>query len=76
MVQSVVAFNLKVNLANRVLGFAGRGNVPKFQTIDPVAPNVGSKVTVLGEGSGVNNMVPTALPGTYVALKGIGIINL
>ena len=47
--QSVVAFNLNVNRANKVLGFAGRGKVPKFHTIEPVAPNAGSKVPVIVE---------------------------
>ena len=51
--QSVVALNLNVNLANNVLGLAGNGKVPKFQTIEPVAPKVGSKVPVMVVGFGV-----------------------
>ena len=47
MAQSVVAFNLNANLANNVVGLAGKGKVPKFQTIEPVAPKEGSKVPVM-----------------------------
>ena len=62
--QSVVALNLYESLASNVLGFTPKGKVHIFQTIEPVAPKVGSKITVFGVGRGVNNIVPTALPGT------------
>ena len=41
--QLSVAFNLKRNEASKVCGFAGNGKVPKSQTIEPVAPKLGSK---------------------------------
>ena len=63
--QSVVARNLNVNRANNELGFAGRINVPKSQTIEPVAPSVGSKVILLGVGVICGLKIePDALPAT------------
>ena len=41
-VQSVVTVKLKLISANTTSGFAGTGNVPKFHTIDPFAPMLGS----------------------------------
>ena len=40
--QLLVAFILNDNLANNVVGFAGKGKVPKSQTIEPVTPKLGS----------------------------------
>ena len=74
--QLSVALNLNLREANNVCGSAGKGNVPKSQTIDPVAPKFGSKNKLLGVGFGVKNIELFKLPGTKVDVKGIGITSL
>ena len=70
--QFSVAFNLNLNDANNVCGSAGSGRVPKSQTIEPVAPKAGSKYKLFGVGFGENKIVLDKLPGTKLAVNGIG----
>ena len=53
ILQSTVAFNLKVNSPSIFEGFAGRGKAPISHINVPLAPCVGSNVRVFGVGTGV-----------------------
>ena len=61
----MVTLNLKVISPSTVSGpVVGTGNVPKSQTIEPLAPMAGLYVILLGDGAGLKNTCLATLPAT------------